>query len=70
MGGSDLHKIKHQLGEEGVAKGKYLFSENGLLAFEGKNVIGQQVHVWIVRKLANFSESKNLKNSLIFVWSI
>lgn len=33
VGGSDLHKIKWQLGEEGVAKGKYLFSENGLLAF-------------------------------------
>lgn len=45
VGGSDLHKIKWQLGEEGVQKGKYLFSENGLLAFEGNNLIGQQVYV-------------------------
>lgn len=26
VGGSDLHKIKGQLGEDGVKKAKYLFS--------------------------------------------
>lgn len=26
VGGSDLHKIKGQLGEDGVRKGKFLFS--------------------------------------------
>ena len=26
VGGSDLHKIQSQLGEEGVNRGKYLFS--------------------------------------------
>ncbi len=41
VGGSDLHKIKGQLGEEGAKKAKYLFSENGLLAFEGDKIIGQ-----------------------------
>lgn len=41
VGGSDLHKIKGQIGEEGVQKAKYLFSENGLLAYEGDKIIGQ-----------------------------
>lgn len=36
VGGSDLHKITWQLGEEGMKRGKYLFSENGLLAYHGK----------------------------------
>lgn len=43
VGGSDLKKIQSQLTGEGVRLGKYLFSENGLLAFEGETVIGQQV---------------------------
>lgn len=60
VGGSDLHKIAWQLGEEGVAKGKYLFSENGLLAYEGKNVIGQQVCIrGYFRKLGNSWERRN-----------
>ena len=43
VGGSDYQKICEQLTEEGQKLGKYLFSENGLLAFEGKEVIGQEV---------------------------
>lgn len=53
VGGSDLKKIQGQLTEEGVKKGKYLFSENGLLAFEGEQVIGQEVRAALCRILAN-----------------
>ena len=40
VGGSDLVKIKSQLDEESLKKAKFLFSENGLIAFEGENKIG------------------------------
>ena len=35
VGGSDINKIKQQLTQEGLDKGEFIFSENGLLAFKG-----------------------------------
>lgn len=42
VGGSDLVKIKEQLGEGCTACFDYTFSENGLLAMKGDQVIAQQ----------------------------
>eukprot|EP00873_Tetraselmis_striata_P014146 jgi/Tetstr1/434410/TSEL_023510.t1 len=42
VGGSDLVKIKEQLGEGCTASFDYTFSENGLLAMKGDAVIAQQ----------------------------
>mmetsp|Transcript_4073 Transcript_4073/g.11505 ORF Transcript_4073/g.11505 Transcript_4073/m.11505 type:complete len:253 (+) Transcript_4073:158-916(+) len=42
VGGSDLVKIKEQLGEDCVNLFDYTFSENGLLAMKGSEVIAQQ----------------------------
>lgn len=41
VGGSDFSKIKQQLTQEGLDKGRYVFSENGLLAYENNEVIGR-----------------------------
>ena len=42
VGGSDLSKIKEQLGEDCVGKFDYLFSENGLMAMKGAELIAVQ----------------------------
>ena len=41
VGGSDLTKIKEQLGEDCVTKFDYVFSENGLAAFKVR------IHIYI-----------------------
>lgn len=43
VGGSDLKKIKHQLGEENIFKKyNYVFAENGLIAYkDGKKLPGE-----------------------------
>ena len=40
VGGSDFSKIKEQLTEDGLAKATYVFSENGLVARKGSEIIG------------------------------
>lgn len=55
VGGSDLKKQKEQLGEETLGLFKWLFSENGLVAFED----GKQFHCEnIVNKLGEQSFTK------------
>lgn len=43
VGGSDLNKLLRQLTEEGIEKARFLFSENGLVAYEGNKPLGQEV---------------------------
>ena len=42
VGGSDLKKIKEQLGEGCVGQFDYLFAENGLVAMKGAEVLAVQ----------------------------
>ncbi|KAK2580580.1 hypothetical protein KPH14_007703 [Odynerus spinipes] len=61
VGGSDLNKIKEQLGVEGLfEKYKYVFAENGLVAFnEGKLLPSETIQSMIgedaLQDLINFS---------------
>jgi hypothetical protein len=43
VGGSDAHKIKEQLDEETIALNDYFFSENGLIAVKGSELIATSV---------------------------
>lgn len=44
VSGSDLNKIKEQLGSENIfEKYKYIFAENGLVAFRDGNLLPSQV---------------------------
>jgi hypothetical protein len=43
VGGSDAGKIREQLDEETLSLGDYFFSENGLLAYRGTQLIGKAV---------------------------
>lgn len=46
IGGSDLNKIKKQLGgEEIFQKYKYIFSENGLVAFRDGKQLSSEVSI-------------------------
>lgn len=40
VGGSDYSKIREQLTEDGLSKAAYVFSENGLVARKGSELIG------------------------------
>jgi phosphomannomutase len=42
VGGSDFPKQKEQLGEDVTSQFDYAFSENGLMAFKGETLIGQE----------------------------
>ena len=42
VGGSDLSKIKEQLGDDVVESFDYVFSENGLMAHRKGEVLGVQ----------------------------
>ncbi|CAL8329015.1 unnamed protein product [Lota lota] len=42
VGGSDLHKIKEQLGEDVIQKVDYLFAENGLVAYKDGQLLSVQ----------------------------
>lgn len=42
VGGSDLKKQKEQLGDEVLTMFDYSFSENGLVAYKGEELIGKQ----------------------------
>jgi phosphomannomutase len=42
VGGSDLHKIKEQLGDDVSDKFDYVFSENGLHAMKGGDILAIQ----------------------------
>ena len=43
VGGSDANKIKEQLDEETIALNNYFFSENGLVARKGADLIETSV---------------------------
>ena len=45
VGGSDLGKIKEQLGDDCVTRFHYSFSQNGLLAMKGEELLGQTVRL-------------------------
>lgn len=45
VGGSDAAKIREQLDEETIALNNYFFSENGLLAYRGSELIGKSVRM-------------------------
>ncbi|KAK0095922.1 hypothetical protein PV326_007049 [Microctonus aethiopoides] len=48
VGGSDLNKIKEQLGEDVYLKYKYVFAENGLIAFKnGKQLSTETIQSFI-----------------------
>jgi phosphomannomutase len=49
VGGSDLTKIKEQLGDSCVSDFDFAFSQNGLLAMKGLDVIGENVSLWSSR---------------------
>ena len=49
VGGSDLTKIKEQLGEDCVTKFDYVFSENGLAAFKVR------IHTYIYIYMRNIA---------------
>jgi len=60
VSGSDLHKVKEQVGDDIVAKADYTFSENGLYAlkkgeFFAKRAIKDQLGEEKLKKLINFS---------------
>jgi len=60
VSGSDLHKIKEQVGEDLVQRADYTFSENGLYAmkkgeFLSKMSIKDQLGEDKLKKLINFS---------------
>ena len=42
VGGSDFPKQKEQLGEDVTSQFDYAFSENGLMAFKGETLVGQE----------------------------
>ena len=43
VGGSDANKIREQLDEETIALNDYFFSENGLVAVKGSELIAKSV---------------------------
>lgn len=43
VGGSDLNKIKEQLGDDVCLKYKYVFAENGLIAFKDGKQLSTEV---------------------------
>lgn len=45
VGGSDAKKIREQLDEETIALNNYFFSENGLVAMKGKELIATSVTI-------------------------
>ena len=45
VGGSDLVKIKKQLGEDICKKYKYVFAENGLIAFRDGKQLPSEVSI-------------------------
>jgi len=62
VGGSDLVKIKEQLGEEAPSEFDYLFSENGLVSYrDGKSFHSQSFKDWLgeerLKKFLNFNLS-------------
>lgn len=70
VGGSDFNKMKQQLTQEGIAKAIYTFSENGLLAFKGSEVIGKQVSKLLQRTSVAILGNKNFRTSSISVSNI
>lgn len=44
VGGSDLRKIKKQLGEDIFSKYHYVFAENGLIAYKNGVKLPTEVH--------------------------
>jgi phosphomannomutase len=46
VGGSDLQKQKHQLGETVHEDFDYIFSQNGLEAYKGKDLIAKAVKLF------------------------
>ena len=59
VGGSDLNKLLRQLTEEGIEKARFLFSENGLVAYEGNKPLGQE-------EICNFLGEDRLKKLINF----
>uniref|UniRef100_UPI00398ECA3D phosphomannomutase 2 n=1 Tax=Pristiophorus japonicus TaxID=55135 RepID=UPI00398ECA3D len=60
VGGSDLDKIKEQLGDEVISKVDYVFAENGLVAYKAgkffaKQCIQSHVGEEILQNLINYS---------------
>lgn len=60
VSGSDLHKVREQVGDEWVQKADYTFSENGLYAlkrgeFMAKRAIKDQLGEDKLKRLINFS---------------
>jgi phosphomannomutase len=49
VGGSDQKKIREQLDEDTIQLSNYFFSENGLLAYRGSELIGREVEVGAFR---------------------
>ena len=43
VGGSDANKIREQLDEETIALNDYFFSENGLVAIKGTELLAKSV---------------------------
>jgi phosphomannomutase len=54
VGGSDANKIREQLDEETISLNDYFFSENGLVAVKGSELIAKSVTTLIFRALAIF----------------
>lgn len=49
VGGSDLKKIKHQLGGDNfLKKYDYIFSENGLVAFKNGKNLPSEVFIYFI----------------------
>lgn len=66
VSGSDLVKVKQQLNEQAIEKCSYFFSENGLKAFKGSELIGEEVIVKICSKSEIFQDKKSYKSLLTF----
>ena len=49
VGGSDEKKIREQLDEDTIQLGNYFFSENGLMAYRGSELVGREVAVGAFR---------------------
>ena len=66
VGGSDANKIREQLDEETIAMSHYFFSENGLVARKGPELIGSEVQFPRQRPSKTIWVRKNSKSWLIF----
>lgn len=61
VGGSDQKKIVEQLDLESIGLSDYFFSENGLIAYKGKELIGKQVRIRLSKAIKDFLGEDKLK---------